>query len=404
MYSPWRTCCAAQLLRGGRTTMRPSHHHKLTPATQRLATLLTMSSLEEELESARRTIQTDGYPMSIGELTNLYRDGDLIIRPPFQRLFRWDDSQKSKLIESILIGIPLPSIFVAQDEEGKWELVDGLQRVSTLLQLQGLLDPTEFPRLQLTKTKYLPSLEGAIWESDSAPSLTSAQRLDIKRAKIDIKIVQRGSDPKTKFDLFQRLNSFGSKLSNQEMRNAQLVGVNPDFIEWIVDLANRESFVALLRLPEGDKARKYDEELVLRFLLLHSKTIDEIEGIRSFQEELEEFSIELALNFTEERKVEFGRIFAETFDMLQSADEDVLRRWDMTKERFTGGFLNTSFEALAVNLGYLLSEGVAVRPDLRAAAIEFWSQPEMTKRFATGRSTEARLRMIVPIGRKMIIA
>jgi len=363
-----------------------------------------MSSLEAELEAARRTIQTDGYPMSIGELTNLYRDGELIIRPPFQRLFRWDDSQKSKLIESILIGIPLPSIFVAQDEAGKWELVDGLQRVSTLLQLQGLLDQDDFPRLTLTATKYLPSLEGAVWESDSGPSLSSAQRLDIKRAKIDFKIVQRGSDPKTKFDLFQRLNSFGSKLSNQEIRNAQLVGVNPDFVEWLGRLANHESFVALLRLPDGDKSRKYDEELVLRFLLLHEKTDAEINGIRAFQEDLEEFAIDLALNFSPDTSERLGEIFIKTFDMLQAAEEDILRRWDPNKGKFVGGFLNTSFEALAVSLGFLLKEGISVRSDLRGAAIEFWSRPEMTGKFATGRATETRLRMMVPMGREILRA
>lgn len=363
-----------------------------------------MNSLETELDKARRAIQTDGYPMSIGELTNLYRDGELVIRPPFQRLFRWDDSQKSRLIESILIGIPLPSIFVAQDEGGKWELVDGLQRVSTLLQLQGLLDSTEFPPLVLSKTKYLPSMEGAVWESDSQHSLTTAQRLDIKRAKIDLKIVQRGSDPKTKFDLFQRLNSFGSKLSNQEIRNAQLVGVSPDFVEWLSGLAERESFAALLRLPDADKSKKYDEELALRFLLLHSKSNDEIQDIRSFQDDLEEFAIDLALNFENDTKDRLGAIFTETFDRLQSADEDILRRWDPQKGRFTGGFLNTSFEVLAVGLGYLLSKGIAVRPDLREAAIELWNQPEMAKNFATGKSTEARLRVMMPKGREILSA
>ena len=207
-----------------------------------------MTALESELETARRTINTDGYPMSIGELTNLYRDGELLISPPFQRLFRWSDSQKSRLIESILLGIPLPSIFVAQDEEGKWELVDGLQRVSTLLQLQGLLDSEDFPALTLTGTKYLPSLEGVIWESTSEPSLSSAQRLDIKRAKIDLKIVQRGSDPQTKFDLFQRLNSFGSRLSNQEIRNAQLVGANPAFVAWL-----RQRVIRCAASPSGQR-------------------------------------------------------------------------------------------------------------------------------------------------------
>lgn len=77
------------------------------------------AAVEKELQDARQSVATDGYPMSIGELTNMYRDGELLIEPQFQRLFRWDDAQKSKLIESILVGIPLPSIFVAQDAAGR---------------------------------------------------------------------------------------------------------------------------------------------------------------------------------------------------------------------------------------------------------------------------------------------
>lgn len=364
-----------------------------------------MTNLESELKAARRTISTDSYPMSVGELTNMYTDGDLIIRPPFQRLFRWNDDQKSRLIESILIGIPLPSIFVAQDEDGRWELVDGLQRISTLLQLQGLLDQTDFPALALTSTKYLPSLGGLVWEhDDDAKALTPAQRRDIKRAKIDLKIVQRESNPQTKFDLFQRLNSFGSKLSSQEIRNAQLVGVNSEFVEWLTSLAAHESFATLTRLPENLVRQKYDEELVLRFLYLHEKSDDEIRGIRNFQDGLETFSIELAISFSDTYKAEAERIFRDTFDRLAAADEKILGRWDATKQDFKGGFLNSSFEALAVSLGYLLRENIDTRSDLRACAIEFWDLPQMTARFATGKSTEARLSSMVPAGREIISA
>ncbi|MEV4672137.1 DUF262 domain-containing protein [Actinomadura sp. NPDC049382] len=365
-----------------------------------------MSSLELELEKARRNISTDSYPMSVGELTNMYIEGDLIIRPPFQRLFRWETDQKSKLIESILIGIPLPSIFVAQDDEGRWELVDGLQRISTLLQLQGLLDKDAFPPLELTATKYLPSLAGLKWDGDQdeAKTLTPAQRRDIKRAKIDLKIVQRESDPQTKFDLFQRLNSFGSKLSNQEIRNAQLVGVNPDFVEWIATLATHDSFVTLIRLPEIDIKRKYDEELVLRFLYLHKKNDTEIASIRNFQDGLEDFAVGLALNFENDYKARAGRIFRDTFDRLLEADEKILGKWDADKQDFKGGFLNSSFEALAISLGFLLETGSEVRRNLRDCAIEFWTLPEMTTRFATGKSTEARLALMVPAGRKIISA
>lgn len=365
-----------------------------------------MGNLELELEEARRSISTDSYQMSVGELTNMYTEGDLIIRPPFQRLFRWDEDQKARLVESILIGIPLPSIFVAQDEEGRWELVDGLQRMSSLLQLQGLLDHDAFPPLVLRPTKYLPSLDGLVWEDDTdlANALTPAQRRDIKRAKIDLKIVQRGSDPKTKFDLFQRLNSFGSKLSNQEIRNAQLVGVNSDFVEWLSDLAAHDSFVTLLRLPEVQTKKKYDEELVLRFLYLHEKSDEEIGAIRNFQDGLQEFSIDLALDFTEVYKGQASQVFKETFDLLVGADEKILGRWDSVRRDFKGGFLNSSFEALAISLGYLLRNQVAARADLRQCAIDFWSLPEMTARFATGKSTEARLNMMVPAGRGIIRA
>lgn len=361
-----------------------------------------MSDLELELETVRRTVSTDGYPMSVGELTNLYKSGDLIIKPPFQRLFRWDDNQKSKLIESILVGIPLPSIFVAQDQEGRWELVDGLQRISTLLQLQGVLKDDNLPPLVLRGTKYLPSLEGLVWDSeDGDPSLTPAQRRDIQRSKIDLKIVQRESDPKTKFDLFQRLNSFGARLSNQEIRNAQLFGVNPDFVEWLTGLATYENFGAVIRLPENDITRKYDEELVLRFLYLHDKSDAEISAITHFQDGLEQFAIDLALNFEDAYREESGLVFRRVFDELAEVDEKILGRWDPVAREFRGGFLNTSFEAIAINLGYMRRNGIEVRSDLREAAIEFWEREEMAARYATGKSTEARLRLVVPIGREV---
>jgi uncharacterized protein DUF262 len=78
--------------------------------------------LAKEIEHAKRLVKTDAYQMSVGELVNMYKAGALIINPDFQRLFRWELGQKSKLIESILLGIPLPSIFVFEKEDAKWEL------------------------------------------------------------------------------------------------------------------------------------------------------------------------------------------------------------------------------------------------------------------------------------------
>ena len=69
-----------------------------------------ISTLQEQIEVAARTIATDSYAMSIGELINMYRDEEIDIHPEFQRAYRWGIDQKSKLIESILLGIPMPPI------------------------------------------------------------------------------------------------------------------------------------------------------------------------------------------------------------------------------------------------------------------------------------------------------
>ena len=77
-------------------------------------------SLDTEIQKARKEIVADGYEMSFGEMMNLYRDEELIINPSFQRLFRWDPVRKSRFIESLLLGIPIPrfSYFRIQTESG----------------------------------------------------------------------------------------------------------------------------------------------------------------------------------------------------------------------------------------------------------------------------------------------
>ena len=97
------------------------------------------NSLQKEIDLMAKAIKTDNYPMSIGELANLYQDGDLKINPIYQRMFRWDITQQSALIESILLNIPIPPIYVYQNEKGKWNLIDGQQRLSTIFKFMGIV-------------------------------------------------------------------------------------------------------------------------------------------------------------------------------------------------------------------------------------------------------------------------
>jgi hypothetical protein len=98
-----------------------------------------VNELEKALTDARNTLSADRMDMSFGELMNMYDDSELIIDPDFQRYFRWDLYQRTRFIESVLCGIPIPSLFMAEDQNGRWEIVDGLQRISTMLSFFGKL-------------------------------------------------------------------------------------------------------------------------------------------------------------------------------------------------------------------------------------------------------------------------
>jgi hypothetical protein len=364
--------------------------------------------LEQEIAEARRSISSDGYPMSVGELTNLYKDGELNIRPEFQRFFRWSPSQKSKLVESLLLGIPLPSIFVAQSPKGTWELVDGLQRVSTILQLQGELKNEQEEKLEplrLLGTKYLPSLEGRVWQNaDPAQSLSDAQRLDIKRSKIDIKIIKRESSVSTKFDLFQRLNSYGSPLNSQEMRSALLVAISIPFYNWLEELSRYEPFTESVVLSERLIEERYDVELVTRYLVLHNWPGNKMNqsALRDLPQILDDKSVEFALSNPNGSTI-FSNIFRKSFDLIVSnGADDIMRRYDPASGEVKGSFLNSSFEIIALGLGYHMANDTPYRTDLKNVQRELWAMNDMQKGFATGRSTEARLVQFLPLGRKLL--
>lgn len=364
--------------------------------------------LEDQISAARREVSADAISMSVSELTSLYKEGVLIIRPEFQRLFRWTQDQKSRLVESIILGIPIPSIFVSQDEAGKWELVDGLQRVATLLELQGLLVGTDkviLPELELTATTYLEDLDGKSWTGSGDNGLSEAQRLDIRLARLDIRVIKRSSDPKAKFDLFQRLNSYGSVLTSQEIRTALIAGVNSSALSWLHKLSCHEGFVTTLALSDRLIDEQFDLELLLRFLMLHNRKITgKRGGLGDFPTKLNEWVVDFAENFPAQ-SAEFEQTFTATFDFLShSASETVFRKWDVGYRKFRGGFSSTAFEAIALGIGFHIANGSTYREDVLEAAKELWVTLPETLGTTTGLATGDRFAKTVPLGRTIMAA
>lgn len=320
-------------------------------------------SLSDEINKARLQVHTDSYPMSIGEMVNLYRDGELDIHPEFQRVYRWTEEQKSKLIESILLGIPLPSIFVSQRPDGVWDVVDGLQRLSTIFSFLGELKKTDgslAEPLELRSTKYLPSLEGKVWEDPN----NKDREIDVeikrvfKREKLDIKIIKRESEGDTKFELFQRLNTGGSKLSDQEVRNCMLLMLNSDGFEWLQKLARNENFVAATPISSKQEQECYAQELALRFIVQ-----------RHYDEELRKthtdvgpyLNAELNRIFSQENPVinfeNEKNIFEKTFSLFNETLEDSsFKKFNHKKNRLEGAISIPVYEALATALSFYIEK------------------------------------------------
>jgi hypothetical protein len=373
------------------------------PQTRRKA-----NPLQRQIDAKRSKIHSDQYSMSIGEIANMYRDGEIDIHPEFQRIYRWSDEQKSRFIESILLGIPIPSLFVAQREDGKWDVIDGLQRLSTILQLMGCLkdqDKKKVPQLILTKTKYLPALEGMVWDrKETGAKLDSAQQLYIKRAKLDFKIILRESGDMAKFELFQRLNTGGSELSDQEIRNAMLVAAKREFFVWLKDMANVSEFKQCVCLSERSYDEQYDLELVLRFLILRTIQIGAISGMGDLGDFLTEGMQALADTHDSWSQQE-STAFKNTFELIANvAADNAFRRFDREKDRFLGGFSISAFEVIAMGIGCHI-EQLAKKPDYASCILDkvktLWSRRDFNESSGSGIRASTRIPKTLEIGREL---
>ena len=361
-------------------------------------------SLQTEIDKHRREIHTDTDPMSIGELVNLYREKELEIHPEYQRFYRWTPLQKSRWIESVLLGIPLPSLFVAQREDGVWDLVDGLQRVSTILEFMGeLLDEqgATLPLLTLEGTKYLPSLERKRWKGSDKDGFTDEQQRFIKRAKLTVNIVLRESPEATKYELFQRLNTGGSFLSDQELRSALLIGVNRKFYRWLDDLAAYPNFQNCLALSDRQTEEQYDLELAVRFLVFRRIAPQKVAGLR----ELSEFLTDEISGMARDDKFPYeeeAKGFKTTFDALSaSLESDAFRKYDPKRDRFTGGTLVSAFEVVALGIGYHYKKYQKSEPAKIVSKVKakVWAEADFLT--STGQRATQRLPRTLARGREV---
>lgn len=364
--------------------------------------------IDREIENAQKLVKTDAYQMSVGEIVNMYKEGELLINPDFQRLFRWQIGQKSKLIESLLLGIPLPSIFVFERDDSKWELIDGLQRISTLLEFMGILkkpnsDELCIPSI-LVGTSYLPSLDNIVWEKNKSISsvptreqreLSNAMQLSIRRSRISVEILKRPSENSTKFDLFQRLNAGGTPANPQELRNCAIIMTNPDFFQHIKQMAHDRNFITVTETTVEQREKQKHMEYISRFLVYSNIKYD---GKLDIEEYIDKGLIQLAKEKISKRQSD---TFFSTFEILNRvSSKNSLRR--ITEGKHTGRVGWAAFECIAVgiaqNLTNILNKS---RPDVyvRNRINAFWESPELEKFLSPGLTGTTRIQRTIPFGK-----
>lgn len=364
--------------------------------------------LTEEIENAQRLVRTDAYQMSIGEIVSMYEAEEIVVDPEFQRLFRWNIGQKSKLIESLLLGIPLPSIFVFENDDGTWELIDGLQRISTILEFMGRLRNPDggwhFPSA-LEATKYLPSLHNAVWEvseeiqaiptDDQAP-LEKVQQLAIRRARLGVEILKRPSDDQTKYDLFQRLNAGGTLANAQELRNCIMLMINADYFRAVKAAADEAAFRSIISVSDEQAERQRHMEMAVRFLVHTNISYD---GRLDVEEYIDEGIVQLAQAGDQARAVlQINRTFQL---LLDAAGDDALRRFQ--DGRHTGKVGLVGLEGVAVGVGKNIDAILALEYDQAKKFVNekiqlFWHQPQIESFTSPGLRGTVRIKRTVPFG------
>ena len=245
---------------------------------------MNINKIVEKFLNAQNRLVFQSSDLSLESISNMVKGGAINIKPKYQRRQRWDKTKQSALIESFLLNIPVPPIFLAEDEYGKYSVIDGKQRITSIYNFielkQKLVNLEKFEEIENLSFNQLP------------PQLNNALRI---RPYIRVITLLKQSDPSLKYEVFNRLNTGGDNLLPQEIRNAAYEG---ELNDALIELSENEFLRKQLNIAEEKirlKSKVYKEmrdvEYVLRFFTLR-KYWKNFSG--NMRKEMDRFMIENA--------------------------------------------------------------------------------------------------------------
>jgi hypothetical protein len=303
--------------------------------------------VDEQIEELQKITDYEIKEWPIGVLVEKFTSGretdeSEIFIPDYQREMVWTPKQQSRFIESILIKLPVPFIFAADvgegDREGALEIIDGSQRIRTL-------DNFLSNRLELIGLKKLTQAIGMRYSDLSKP-----RQMRFKRTTVRVIELTEKADEDARREMFDRLNSGGTRLTTMEVRRGVVDG---PFMKFITECAANEDFKALVPLSERNAKRKEYEEFVLRYFAY-------LNNYQGFQKSVDDFLTDYLQsmngNFVDERK--------------DAMLDEFVRMLGFVSQNFPNGFKRTGyktvprirFEAIAVGVSLALRETSNLMP------------------------------------------
>jgi hypothetical protein len=215
-----------------------------------------------DIEAGQRKIIWQAKDFSIREFLTMKNDGELLLQPNYQRNYVATDLIASKLIESILLDVPIPVVYLAEEQDGSYSVIDGQQRLTSFLSFLEGKFPDNRP-FKLSGLKVLPEINRRLFID-----LDSELQKKIRSTTIHSIIIKKESNPDIKFEIFERLNTGSTKLNEDEIRNTVYRG---KYIDLLAELSEYPGFHVLVR-KDNFKKRMIYRGMILRFFALSEKS------------------------------------------------------------------------------------------------------------------------------------
>jgi hypothetical protein len=331
--------------------------------------------VQNQLEENRRSVAFDSYDITVRQLYDMVVEGIIDIAPEYQRHFVWQADRQSALIESLYLGIPVPSLFMATNKDSTWEVIDGLQRLMTLVNYVGRkedqIDKIEKYRkkLVLSGLEKLTSLNGSSFEE-----LPKTIQLKFLTRPVKITVLNDRSDFDVRYDLFERLNTGGITLHPQEIRNCIYIGKFKDFL---IECSKNPDYKSVVNISRNSKATGISEELVLKFFGYYEDREKFVHGVKDF---LNDYMEKKTKKFVKED--EYRVLFNKTFKMLNDCLPEGIKRGN---KKATPLIL---FEAISIGVADLIQSGA----EINCANLVALLDNEELKKLTTG-ATNSRVRL-----------